>query len=118
MTITDAERLQAVLMCERNKLHNACDKDCDNCELCYKQGTMFEYFESLQHAVDILTSNLTVKDIVSNCNPNCYIRILDNKSKLMCLMPAKDINNITYLTKQPIRCINSIDSYSITLYIR
>ena len=116
--VTDAERLQAMLMCETHKFSNTCDKDCDSCNLLYMQGTMKQYIGTLQHAIRALMNEITVKDIVANCDSTCYIRILDNEAKLICLMSASNINECEYLTRLPVKCINSTDHYSITLYVR
>lgn len=52
------EKLQAYLECQKKKvtgIHEQCNKDlCDNCELCYAQGTTGEHIASVESAIKAL----------------------------------------------------------------
>ena len=47
--------LMAKLKCMENDvsgIYDNCNKDCDNCELCYLQGTVGEQMEALKMAIN------------------------------------------------------------------
>ena len=59
MTENEAkEKLQAYIKCQESQepadVLEQCDKDCDNCELCYAQGLYEEHKEAVQMAIHAL----------------------------------------------------------------
>lgn len=52
------EKLQAYIKCQESQepadVLEQCDKDCDNCELCYAQGLYEEHKEAVQMAIKAL----------------------------------------------------------------
>lgn len=52
------EVLEAYMKCEKRKnnlvYEEKCNNDCDNCELCYKKGTVGEHKEAVEMAIKAL----------------------------------------------------------------
>jgi len=55
------EKLKAYLKCQKRQVkgvHEDCNnKKCDNCDLCYMQGTTGEYIEAIESAIQSLESH-------------------------------------------------------------
>lgn len=66
MTESEAkEMLKASLECDKRKnkvaYEEQCHEDCDNCELCYAQGTAGQHKEVLQMAINALEKQIPKK---------------------------------------------------------
>lgn len=51
------EILESVLKCEQIQVQGKCYsgcKECEECDLCYAQGTTVEYIEALEIAIDAM----------------------------------------------------------------
>ena len=68
MTESEAKTiLEAYMECDRRKndvaYEKQCHKDCDNCKLCYTQGTIGEHRESMNMAIKALEKQIPKKPI-------------------------------------------------------
>lgn len=74
MTDNEAiEKLHAYLECESRKAKIvSCNKSCDDCELCYMQGTVREHITSVETAIQALEEVLQYRQIgtVEECLRN------------------------------------------------
>ena len=73
MTENEAKTmLEAYMECDRRKndvsYEKQCNKDCDNCKLCYTQGTVGEHREAMNMAIKALENMEKIKEIISNSN--------------------------------------------------
>lgn len=69
MTESEAkEMLEAYMECDRQKnevvYEKQCHEDCDNCELCYAQGTVGEHKEAVNMAIKALEKQIPKKTIL------------------------------------------------------
>ena len=64
--------LEAYMECDRRKndvaYEKQCHKNCDNCKLCYAQGTVGEHREAMNMAIKALENMEKIKEIISNSN--------------------------------------------------
>ena len=68
MTESEAKTiLEAYMECDRRKndvaYEEQCHKDCDNCKLCYTQGTVGEHREAMNMAIKALEKQIPKKII-------------------------------------------------------
>lgn len=78
MILKDAIKIiDAVIKCNKNQIRCSCNDDCDNCSLCYEQGTWGELVEALE----IAKANMITNPIIScsACNDNYYAMMYSNK---------------------------------------
>ena len=73
MTESEAKTmLEAYMECDRRKndvaFEKQCHEDCDNCKLCYEQGTVGEHREAMNIAIKALENMEKIKEIISNSN--------------------------------------------------
>ena len=64
--------IEAYMECDRRKndvaYEKQCHKNCDNCKLCYTQGTVGEHREAMNMAIKALENMEKIKEIISNSN--------------------------------------------------
>ena len=72
MTESEAiEKLRAYHKCQRLQvkgIYEDCnEKLCDNCDLCYMQGTAGEHIKSIEIAIQALEKQEKIKDLLDSC---------------------------------------------------
>ena len=59
------EKLKAYCKCQKLQvkgIYEDCnEKKCDNCDLCYMQGTMGEHIESVERTIKVLEDKIALK---------------------------------------------------------
>lgn len=73
MTESEAKAMfEAYMECDKRKnvvsYEEQCHEDCDNCNLCYAQGTVGEHREAVNMAIKALEITEKIKEIISNSN--------------------------------------------------
>ena len=76
--MTDSEAkamIEAYMECDRRKndvaYEKQCHKDCDNCKLCYAQGTVGEHREAMNMAIKALEKQIPKKIVKHDKCPVC-----------------------------------------------